>query len=96
MMNNTDSPRLIWEALHQAAVAEPSRIGYVFRGREVSDQQMDELSDRVACGLLNLGYCAGERLGIIALTIPEWIITYFAAAKIGVIIVGLNIRYRDS
>ena len=96
MMNNTDSPRLIWEALHRAAVAEPSRIGYVFRGREFSYQQMDELSDRVACGLLNLGYCAGERLGIIALTIPEWIITYFAAAKIGVIIVGLNIRYRDS
>lgn len=96
MMNNTDNPQLIWQALDQAASADPSRIGYIFRGREISYKEIDEQSDRVACALLNLGYCKGDRLGIIALTIPEWLITYFAAAKIGVIIVGLNIRYRDS
>jgi fatty-acyl-CoA synthase len=57
---------------------------------------VNEISDRVASGLLKLGFKKGERIGIIGLNQPEWLYTYFAAAKIGAILVGLNVRYRDT
>ncbi len=96
MMEKGSTPQVIWQALDQAANATPPQIGYVFQGKEIRFKEMDELSDRIASALLKLGYQKGDRLGIIALTIPEWVMTYFAAAKIGVILVGLSVRYRDS
>ena len=57
---------------------------------------MDKRSDRVAAGLLQLGVQKGDRIGIIGLNQPEWIYLYFAAAKIGAVIVGLSVRYRSS
>ena len=56
---------------------------------------MDRVSDRVACGLLDQGFQKGDRIGIIGLNQPEWLYAYFAAAKIGAVVVGLSVRYRD-
>jgi len=92
-----DIPKVsvVWQALASVAQRYPDRKGYVFQGREISFKQMDEASDRVAAGLLNLGFQKGDRIGVVALNQPEWLYTYFAAAKIGVAVVGLNVRYRD-
>ncbi|MDR3555265.1 MAG: AMP-binding protein, partial [Syntrophobacteraceae bacterium] len=87
---------LVGEALNEAAERMKDRAGYIYEGRDISYMQMDEISDRVAAGLLELGFKKGNRLGIIGLNQPEWLYTYFAAAKIGVIVVGLSVRYRES
>ena len=87
---------LIWQALQDAAEKLPDKPGLVYNEKEISFKEMDEASDRVASGLLKLGYRKGDRIGIIALNQPEWLYTYFAAAKIGAVIVGLNVRYRDT
>ena len=87
---------VIWEALEAAASERPERRGYVYQGREISFQEMDDLSDRVASAFLRMGIRKGDRIGIIALTQPEWLYTYFAATKIGAVIVGLNVRYRET
>jgi len=86
---------VVWQALTEAAQAYPERRGYAFLGRDISFRQMDEASDCVASGLLKLGFRKGDRIGIIGLNQPEWLYTYFAAAKIGAVVVGLNVRYRD-
>ncbi len=85
----------IGEALQQAAAHKGADRMYIYRGEEISFRDVNERSDRVASGLLGLGFSRGDRLGIIGLTQPEWLYTYFAAAKIGVTIVALNVRYRD-
>ncbi len=85
----------VWEALGEAAGTRPNSVGYVFQGEDITFKAVDEASDRVATGLLKLGYEKGDCLGIIGLNQMEWLYTYFAAAKIGVAIVGLNVRYRD-
>jgi len=87
---------LVGEVLKEAAGSTTDRVAYIYAGRDVSYREMDEISDRVATGLLKLGFRKGDRLGIIGLNQPEWLYTYFAAAKIGVIIVGLSVRYRES
>lgn len=87
--------KTIGKALEDAAAKQGDSRMYIFRGTEISFKEVDERSDRVASGLLKLGFKKGDRLGIIGLVQPEWLYTYFAAAKIGVTIVALNVRYRD-
>jgi acyl-CoA synthetase (AMP-forming)/AMP-acid ligase II len=87
---------LVWKALAEAAGTLPDRRGYIYQGQEICFKEMDVLSDQVAAGFLKLGLTKGDRIGIIGLNQPEWLYTYFAAAKIGAVVVGLNVRYRES
>jgi len=95
-MQNSPQTRLIWQALEQAAEQSPEQTAYIYQDRQISFREVSESADRVACGLLNLGFEKGDRIGIIGLNQPEWLYTYFAAAKIGAVVVGLNVRYRES
>ena len=56
-----------------------------------------ELAERVeafAAGLLALGLQPGERVGIWSLNNAEWVITQFATAKAGLVLVNINPAYR--
>ena len=44
-------------------------------------------SDRLAAGLTNLGIQRGDRVGIWAPNIPQWIIAQYATARAGIILV---------
>jgi acyl-CoA synthetase (AMP-forming)/AMP-acid ligase II len=87
---------IVWKALDEAARVLPDRRGYIYLGQEISFKEMDIRSNQLAAGLLKLGITKGDRIGIIGLNQPEWLYAYFAAAKIGAVIVGLNVRYRES
>ena len=52
--------------------------------------------DAMAVGLLAMGLEAGDRLGIWSPNRSEWVVTQFATAKIGVILVNVNPAYRLS
>ncbi len=49
--------------------------------------------ERAARGLLRLGIQKGDRVGIWSTNCAEWVITQFAVAKIGAILVNLNPAY---
>jgi fatty-acyl-CoA synthase len=95
-MTLLSSANLVGEALNEASRRMPDRVAYIYGGRHINFTEMDETSDRIAAGLLKLGFQKGDRIGIIALNQPEWLYTYFAAAKIGAVVVGLSARYRES
>ena len=50
--------------------------------------------ERVARGLLALGVARGDRVGIWSANRAEWVITQYAAAKAGAILVNVNPAYR--
>lgn len=50
--------------------------------------------DRLATGLLGLGYSKGDRVGVWSPNRYEWLLTQFATARIGVILVNINPAYR--
>ncbi|MDP4022072.1 AMP-binding protein [Methylobacterium sp. NEAU 140] len=52
--------------------------------------------DRLAAGLLTLGLKRGDRIGIWSLNRAEWVLTQFAAAKAGLVLVSINPAYRLS
>jgi fatty-acyl-CoA synthase len=49
----------------------------------------------LAKGLLATGIAKGDRVGIWAPNLPEWVLTQFATARIGAILVNINPAYRS-
>ena len=50
--------------------------------------------DRLACGLMALGIGKGEKIALWSTNVPHWIILMFAAAKIGAVLLPLNMNYK--
>ncbi|MCW5261341.1 AMP-binding protein [Verminephrobacter eiseniae] len=75
--------------------AQPAFV-FVEHGIRWNWRQFSEAVDRVAAGLLCLGAQRGERLGIWSPNRPEWVLTQFATARLGVILVNINPAYRTS
>jgi acyl-CoA synthetase (AMP-forming)/AMP-acid ligase II len=56
--------------------------------------EVDEVSDRVAAGLVRLGVKRGDRVGLLFANCPEMVFCYYACFKLGVVAVPLNIRFQ--
>ena len=50
--------------------------------------------ERTARGLMALGFVKGDRVGIWATNISQWVLMQFATGKMGAILVNLNLRFR--
>ena len=57
-------------------------------------QELADRVDELAKGFLARGFEVGDRIGIWAPNCAEWVLTQFATAKIGVILVNINPAYR--
>ncbi|HMD63042.1 MAG TPA: AMP-binding protein [Stellaceae bacterium] len=57
-------------------------------------RELKERVDAFAAGLLALGLKRGDRIGIWSPNNAEWVITQFATAKAGLILVNINPAYR--
>ena len=86
----------IGAALTSAAERHQAASAYIDRGAVQSFAQFDADTDRIAGGMLSAGLARGDCVGVLALNQIEWLQVFFAAAKIGVGVVGLSVRYRES
>src|SRR5438046_1437700 len=59
-------------------------------------RQFHQRVNLLAAGLLKLGLNPGDRIGIWSQNCSEWILTQFATAKAGLIMVNINPAYRRS
>lgn len=55
--------------------------------------QLDEQTNRLARGLLAMGISKGDRIGIMAGNCEEYVAVFFAAARVGAVLVVLNNTY---
>ncbi|HEX2079933.1 MAG TPA: AMP-binding protein [Longimicrobium sp.] len=72
---------------------DPQRPFVAFEDRRLTYAQVDAQADALAAALHELGIEAGDR---IALTLPNWpefVVSAFAAARLGAVIVPLNPRF---
>ncbi|MCQ9163850.1 MULTISPECIES: AMP-binding protein [unclassified Arthrobacter] len=63
--------------------------------RRWSYARLDHDVDALARGLLAAGVAKGDRVGIWAPNVPEWVLIQYATAKIGAILVNVNPSYRQ-
>ena len=54
--------------------------------------ELDRVSDEVAVGLGRRGVGAGDVVALVLPTIPEYLVSYLAVAKLGAITTGVNAR----
>ncbi|MCF2526102.1 AMP-binding protein [Yinghuangia soli] len=95
----TDSPLLdetIGANFDRTAAAHPDRPALVDRAAGVSYtyRELADAVDAFALGLLARGVTAGDRVGIWSPNCAQWVLTQFATAKIGAILVTVNPAYR--
>jgi len=86
----------IGAAFDRAAARFPDRDALVVRHQGIrwTYAELRERVDAFAAGLAALGLEPGERVGIWSPNNAEWIITQFATAKAGLILVNINPAYR--
>jgi len=95
----TDQPLLdvtIPELLAETVRQRPDREAVIFRepGIRWTWAEFAREVDRLAGGLLRAGIGKGDRVGIWSPNRPEWLLTQFATARIGAILVCINPAYR--
>jgi fatty-acyl-CoA synthase len=86
----------IGESLNRAAARFGDRDALISCHQAIRLTYSDLLHEvnRAARGLLRLGIERGDRVGIWSPNCAEWVITQFAAAKVGAILVNINPAYR--
>ncbi len=67
--------------------------GHFTIGGKLSYKQLNELVDRLAAGLADLGVSKGDRIGLMLPNSPHYIISFFAAMRLGAIVVNINPTY---
>ncbi len=88
----------ISQLLDKAVARHGPRDAAIFDAERLrlSWHDLKRRADEVAAGLLALGLRRGNRVGIWAPNRSEWLITQFATARIGLILVNINPAYRTS
>jgi fatty-acyl-CoA synthase len=82
--------------LGRTAALHPARDALVFPLLKLrwSWHELWERVNQAAAWLLELGVEPGEHVGIWSMNVPEWIVTQFAAGRIGAVLVNVNPAYR--
>jgi fatty-acyl-CoA synthase len=88
----------VWQLLERTTKRFPSNEAAVFCEHNIrwTWTQLRDRSEQLAASMLALGIGAGDRVGIWAPNSPEWILTQFATARIGAVLVTINPAYRTS
>jgi fatty-acyl-CoA synthase len=82
--------------LDRIAADSPDNNALIVRHQSVrwTYKQLRARADDLAAGLIALGLNPGERIGIWSPNNSEWVLTQFASAKAGLILVNINPAYR--
>ncbi len=92
------SPQTVGECFETAASRYPEQEALIVPHQKLrwSYRELAGHVDKYAAGFVALGLKPGERVGIWAPNCWEWVVTQFATAKAGLILVNINPAYRLS
>jgi long-chain acyl-CoA synthetase len=86
-------PEFTFTRFEEARRQSPGHPALVFLGQSFSYARLGELVDRCAAGLSALGLKKGDRLLIYLANCPQFVITFLATQKIGVVVVLVSPIY---
>jgi fatty-acyl-CoA synthase len=84
--------------LEEIAQKHPNRDALVYSDRDLkySYRELNARVDKLAKGMLAMGIRQGDHVGIWATNVPEWLVVFYATARIGAVFVTVNTSYRPS
>ncbi|MGE7921607.1 long-chain-fatty-acid--CoA ligase [Viridibacillus arvi] len=78
--------------LAQNVVRHPEKMAVIYEDRSYTYGEFNEIVNRFANGLLDLGVNKGEKVALMMKNSDFFAISYYACAKIGAVIVPMNFR----
>ncbi|MHA6720138.1 AMP-binding protein [Sphingomonas sp. RS6] len=87
------APRSMVELFEESAAAHPRAPLLDFMGRIYSYGETQDGVDRVACGLRELGYGPGDRIGLFLPNAPHYVAAYYGILKLGATVVNFSPLY---
>jgi long-chain acyl-CoA synthetase len=91
----------LYSILADAAARFPNRPAISFRppgapmGKTLSYRELERLVDQFSRVLASLGVQKGDRVGLILPNVPQYVIGYYAALRLGAVVVGNNPLYTE-
>ena len=82
--------RTLGDLLDEMATARPHADAAIARGARLTYAALKARADELARAFLAVGVRRGDRVAVILPNRPEWLITMFAASKVGAITVGVS------
>jgi len=85
--------RPLYTNLEESARKHPDATAIIFLNSKLSYGQLNQLADRFAAALQQLGVKKGDRVAIYMANCPQYVIGYYGALKAGAIVVTFNPLY---
>lgn len=84
----------VGDFLTRSAARAPDRVALSDGGRRIGFRQFNKWVNRTAHGLAAIGYGRGDSIALMSGNSAEFLVTYFACAKLGAVCVPLNLFWR--
>jgi long-chain acyl-CoA synthetase len=81
--------------LSHAAARWPENVAVVFRETSLTYRELEALTNRFARALARLGVTKGDRVCVLTTNCPEYVIAFYAIARIGAVVSPMNPSYRE-
>jgi long-chain acyl-CoA synthetase len=86
----------LYHFLEESADKYPDKPCTIFKGAIITYKEMNEITDRVAAALADMGVKKGDRVGIFMPNTPQFLMAYFGILKAGGVVVATNPLYTAS
>jgi len=83
----------LYHFLEEAARKHPNHTAVIFKGGKLTYRELNEQADRMAAALAKMGVKKGDRVALLLVNCPQFLISYFGALKAGAIVVACNPLY---
>lgn len=95
MIELLQKEKTLAETISNRAEKRPEQTAIIFNNEKITFRQLNGRIDSLATAFLKMGIGTKDRIAVILPTRPEFLYVWYAAAKIGAAVVGLNFRYRE-
>jgi acyl-CoA synthetase (AMP-forming)/AMP-acid ligase II len=84
----------VGDLLVRSAARAPDSLAVVDGERRLTYRELNQWTNRIAHGLAGLGYRRGDALALMSGNRAEFLVVYFACAKLGLVCVPINLFWR--
>jgi acyl-CoA synthetase (AMP-forming)/AMP-acid ligase II len=84
------------EYLKDSVNATPQAVAISFYGYDITYQELDEVIDRFAAGLVKLGINKGDRVALFMQNCPQFVISYFGILRARGVVVTINPMFKHA
>lgn len=93
-MTDYQETLLLGDFLDQKVADHPERVAFYSRGKEYTYADLSIAVDKCAKAMLAMGLSKGSRVAVLSSQRVEVFISFFAAARLGILWLGVNPKYQ--